>query len=87
MYILGNYSKQIGNVIAKTPISKSVLPVETNIVIFETVESTTAAIVVEKLKQKGILCSITATDRVRLVMHLDITEEMVNKTIEIIKAI
>jgi len=81
------HAKQIGNVIAKTPISKSVLPVETNIVIFETVESTTAAIVVEKLKQKGILCSITAPDRVRLVMHLDITEEMVNKTIEIIKAI
>ena len=80
-------AKQIGNVIAKTSISKSVLPVETNIIIFETVESTTAATIVEKLKQKGILCSITAPDRVRLVVHLDITEEMVNKTIEIIKAI
>ena len=81
------HAKQIGNVIAKTSISKSVLPVETNIIIFETVESTTAVTVVEKLKQKGILCSITAPDRVRLVVHLDITEEMVNKTIEIIKAI
>jgi len=81
------HAKQIGNVIAKTSISKSVLPVETNIIIFEPVESTTALAVVEKLKQKGILCSITAPDRVRLVVHLDITEEMVNKTIEIIKAI
>jgi threonine aldolase len=81
------HAKQIGKVIAKTSISKSVLPVETNIIIFETVKSTTAAIVVEKLKQKGILCSITAPDRVRLVVHLDITEEMVTETIEIIKAI
>ena len=81
------HAKQIGKVIAKTSISKSVLPVETNIIIFETVKSTTAAIVVEKLKQKGILCSITAPDRVRLVVHLDITAEMVTETIEIIKAI
>ena len=81
------HAKQIGNTIAKTSITKSVLPVETNIIIFETVNSTTAPAVVEKLKQKGILCSMTASDRVRLVVHLDITEEMVSKTIEIIKAI
>jgi threonine aldolase len=82
-----DHAKQIGNVIAKTSITKSVLPVETNIIIFETVNSTSAVTVVEELKQKGILCSITAPDRVRLVVHLDITEEMVNKTIEIIKAL
>jgi threonine aldolase len=82
-----DHAKQIGNVIAKTSITKSVLPVETNIIIFETVNSTSAVTVVEKLKQKGILCSITAPDRVRLVVHLDITEEMVYKTIEIIKAL
>jgi threonine aldolase len=29
---------------------------------------------------------MVAADRVRLVVHLDITEEMVKKTIEIIKA-
>jgi len=81
------HAKQIGDVIAKASITKSVLPVETNIIIFETVDSTTAAAVVEKLKQKGVLCSITASDRVRLVLHLDITEEMVTKTIDIIKAI
>jgi threonine aldolase len=82
-----DHAKQIGDAIAKTSMAKSVLPVETNIIIFETVASTTAIIIVEKLKQKGILCSITAPDRVRLVVHLDITEEMVSKTIEIIKAI
>ena len=82
-----DHAKQIGDAIAKTSVAKSVFPVETNIIIFETVDSTTAVTVVEKLKQKGILGSITAPDRVRLVVHLDITKEMVNKTIEIIKAI
>ena len=80
-------AKQISDVIAKTSIVSSVFPVETNIIIFETVASVTAAEIVEKLKQKNILCYAIAPDRVRLVVHLDITEEMVNKTIEIIKAI
>ena len=80
-------AKQIGDTIAKTSITKSIFPVETNIIIFETVASVTAAEIVEKLKQKNILCYAIAPDRVRLVVHLDITDEMVNKTIEIIKAL
>jgi threonine aldolase len=80
-------AKQIGEVIAKTSMTKSVFPVETNIIIFETVASITAVEIVEKLKQKNILCYAIAPDRVRFVVHLDITEEMVNKTIEIIKAL
>jgi len=82
-----NNPKQIGEVIAKTSMAKSVFPVETNIIIFETVASVTAAEIVEKLQQKNILCYAIAPDRVRFVVHLDITEEMVNKTIEIIKAL
>jgi threonine aldolase len=80
-------AKQIGEVITKTSMASSVFPVETNIIIFETVASVTAAEIVETLKQKNILCYAIAPDRVRLVVHLDITEEMVNKTIEIIKAL
>jgi len=78
-------AKKISEVIAETSMARSVFPVETNIIIFETVAS--AGEIVEKLKQKNILCYAIAPDRVRLVVHLDITEEMVNKTIEIIKAI
>jgi len=80
-----DHAKQIGNAIGKISMVKSVFPVETNIIIFETVAE--AAAIVEKLKEKNILCYATAPDRVRLVVHLDITEEMVNKTIEIIKAL
>jgi len=80
-----DHAKRIGNAIAGNSMTKSVFPVETNIIIFETVTAATA--IVEKLKNKNILCYATAPDRVRLVVHLDITEEMVNKTIEVIKGI
>lgn len=77
----------IGKAISSSPIAKAVLPIETNIIIFETAETTTASTIVEKLKQKEIYCYAIAPDRVRFVVHLDITEEMVDKTIEIIKNI
>ena len=81
-----DHAKQIGAAIEKSSIARSVLPIETNILIFET-EPGTAHSVVEKLKQKNILCYAITPDRVRFVLHLDITEEMVKKTIDTIKTI
>jgi len=78
------HAKKIGEAIANSPVAKSVLPIETNIIIFETNANTNAPSVVERLKEKEILCYAIAPDRVRLVIHLDITEEMVGKTVEII---
>lgn len=65
---------------------KQVLPVETNIIIFET-SGITAQDLVTKLKDNSILAYAIATDRVRLVLHMDITPTMVTKTIEIINAL
>jgi threonine aldolase len=45
----------------------------------------TAAQYVEKLKEKNILAYAIAVDRVRLVVHLDISKEMVTKTREVIE--
>ncbi|HET6721385.1 MAG TPA: GntG family PLP-dependent aldolase [Chitinophagaceae bacterium] len=81
------HAKQIGKAISNSAIAKEVLPIETNIIIFETATTTTAAEIVEKLKKKDIYCYAISPDRVRFVVHLDITEEMVDKTIEIIKNI
>jgi len=49
-----DHAKRIGNAIAGNSMTKSVFPVETNIIIFETVTAATA--IVEKLKNKNILC-------------------------------
>jgi threonine aldolase len=80
-----DHAKQIGDVLKKSSIAKTVLPIETNIIIFETPDNTTAVAIVEQLKSKGILCYAIAPDRVRFVVHLDISKGMVDKTIELIK--
>ena len=63
---------------------KTVLPVETNIVIFELQDEMTAPDWVARLKEHQILGYAIAPNRVRLVTHLDISPAMIERTIEII---
>ncbi|WP_028786149.1 threonine aldolase family protein [Terrimonas ferruginea] len=61
---------------------KRVLPVETNIIIFELHEAGSAPALVQKLKELDILAYAIAPDRIRLVVHLDITAGMIERTIK-----
>lgn len=79
-----DHAKQIGETLSKSKIARSVMPVETNIIIFETAKPSKAKSLVESLKQKGIMCYAITPDHVRFVLHLDITNEMVHRTIDII---
>lgn len=78
------HAKQIGGVIAKKGFVKQVLPVETNIIIFETNNNRPATALVEELKKHTILCFALTPDRIRFVVHQDITGQMTQKTIQII---
>lgn len=78
------HTKQIAEVIAKKEFVKAVLPVETNIIIFELNEGESATELVAKLKEHDILAYAIAADRIRFVVHLDITTGMVKRTIDII---
>ena len=77
----------IADAIGKKDFVQLVLPVETNIIIFELKDGMSAPEMVAKLKEKNILCYAIAPNRVRLVLHLDITNEMVAKTIETISSL
>jgi threonine aldolase len=79
------HAKQIANTLTQKTFVRQVLPVETNIIIFEVTGPLTAAQWVERLKEKNILAYAIAVDRVRLVVHLDISEDMVIKTCEVIE--
>jgi threonine aldolase len=57
---------------------KQVLPVETNIVIFEVADS---AIASQKLAEVGIKTSPFSPTLVRMVTHLDVTDEMIESAI------
>ena len=78
------HAKMIGLALEKKGFIRQVLPIETNIIIFELNPELTAKQFVEKLKEKDILAYAIAPDRVRLVLHLDIDAAMVSRTIEVI---
>lgn len=78
-----NHASQIAAAISKKEFVKQILPVETNIIIFELNDSSSAARLVAKLKEHDILGYAISPNRVRLVVHLDISKEMMNKTIEV----
>ena len=77
------HTKQIADAITKKDFVQLVLPVETNIIIFELKEGVTAPELVSKLKEQSILGYAISPNRIRLVVHLDISKEMVAKTIEV----
>ena len=58
---------------------------ETNIIIFELNDSLPAPELVAILKEKDILSYAIAPNRVRFVLHLDVTEDMVKRTLEVLE--
>jgi threonine aldolase len=64
-----------------------VLPVETNIIIFEAPKPYTPLTLVARLKEENILGYAISPTQVRLVVHLDITAAMIDKTVSVIKSL
>ena len=64
-----------------------VLPVETNIIIFEVPGHYTPVAFVAKLKEHNILGYAISPTQVRLVVHLGVSAQMVEKTISVIKSL
>jgi threonine aldolase len=81
------HAQQIAAALEKKNFVKTVLPVETNIIIFELNPGITAPQLVHILKEKNILSYAIAPDRVRFVVHLDISRQMVDKTIETVNSL
>jgi threonine aldolase len=81
------HAKQISEVIAKKSFVKKMLPVETNIIIFEMNDSLSAPALVSMLQEQEILCYAIGPNHVRLALHLDITKEMVDRTCQVLREI
>lgn len=78
------HAKVLASALEKAGFVQSVMPPETNIVLFDVIPSLTAETVVAALVSKGILCNSTSNKTIRFVTHLDISEEMVHQAVEII---
>ncbi len=68
-------AKELSEIISTKPEIIDIMPVETNIVIFQLAKGLLSVDYVEMLKQKGILAATFGKDKVRLVTHLDFTDE------------
>ena len=79
------HAHQIAEALIKKNFIGKIMPVETNIIIFEITGSYTAKEFCEKLKLDDILCLSISATQVRMVTHLDVTDEMVKKLIGVIE--
>ncbi len=80
------HAHQIAEALIKKDFIGKIMPVETNIIIFEVSGSYTAKEFCERLQLDDILCLSISATQVRMVTHLDVTDEMVKKLIGVIEA-
>ena len=76
-------AQHIGRVLQNCSTVKSVMPVETNIVIFESNDAPN--LILEKLKAHGIKAAGFGKQAIRLVFHYDISDDMMNALETILK--
>jgi threonine aldolase len=78
------HAKQIAEALRKKDFTGEILPVETNIIIFEIKGRLSAQAFANKMKENNILMFAISPTHVRMVVHLDITPAMVQETIQFI---
>jgi threonine aldolase len=78
-------AKQIGAVLASHHKVKLVMPIETNIVIMECVSVLETDQLMSQLKQEGILCGRISQTSLRMVFHLDITNDMIDHIFSVLQ--
>jgi threonine aldolase len=81
------HAKQIAEALIKKDFVEKIMPVETNIIIFEVMGSYTPHELCVRLRKEAILCLPISATQVRMVTHLDITAAMVKKLIQVIESI
>jgi threonine aldolase len=81
------HAKALANELAKASFVSYVMPVETNIVLFDINPHLNADQVVKAFEDKGILCNSTSAKTIRFVTHLDISSSMIDQTIDVIKSL
>ncbi len=77
----------MGKLLSTFPFVESVLPVETNIVIFRLVKKDSAASFLAKLKEHDIHALPIDPQSVRFVTHLDFTDAMLTKVESVLKTL
>lgn len=78
------HAQQILLALKQKDFTGNIFPVETNIIIFEVKGRYSAQSLSEKFRENRILVMAISQSQIRMVLHLDVTEEMVQSTISFI---
>jgi threonine aldolase len=81
------HAKKIADALLKKSFTGKMMPVETNIIIFEVIDNYTAKGLAEAFKNYDIKVMAISETQIRMVLHLDVTEQMVDETINVIHAL
>ena len=79
------HARRLGAALEKKDFVRSIMPVVTNIVIFEVDQNGCARELAQQLKEKGILAIAIAANQIRFVTHLDISPAMVDEAVAVIE--
>lgn len=80
-------ARTLGFTLEKQSWVKSVMPVDTNIVLFEVASGLTPEKVLAKFGEHQIKALPFSQTEIRLVTHLDFTDDLLNKTVDAFKKI
>ncbi len=78
-------ARRIGETVARQPWCARVMPVDTNIVIYDLAPGHTAAAHVERLGMHGVRCFAIGPQQVRMVTHLDVDDEGLAHVLEVLE--
>ncbi|MEO8794488.1 MAG: GntG family PLP-dependent aldolase [Daejeonella sp.] len=81
------HAKTLAKALKELPFVTSVMPADTNIVIFELDHRHHADDFVEKLSHHGVKCNTFGKQMIRFVTHLDVSPQMIDYTIEQLKKV
>jgi threonine aldolase len=80
------HAKQIAHALLEKDFVGKMMPVETNIIIFEILSDGGPVAFCERMKHNGILCLPISATQVRMVTHLDVHEDMVAHILRVLHA-
>ncbi len=80
-------ARMIEDVLSSLPYIKKVEPVETNIIIFYVSDDLDSSVFIKKMIDKGIFLTSMGEGKIRIVIHLDFTGEMLDKLLAELKKI
>jgi len=78
-------AKELGVTLQKLPFVKKVLPVYTNIVVFEVIDAFDYNVIIQKLAEENLKVVAFGPQQIRMVTHLNFTDDMLAKTLSILK--